>query len=74
MGLTISYLYKNGILQVFMLTWFWCFLLAIFSGTRYQVHFPLPKSRLIVSLQIDVANYYMLLFSLQAASIQNPDQ
>ena len=66
--------YLSDILQVFALTWFWCFLLAIFSGTRYQVLFPLPYLNSFVSAQIALANYYMLLFGLQAASVQNPDQ
>ena len=64
----------SDILQVFALTWFWCFLLAIFSGTRYQVLFPLPYLNSFVSAQIALANYYMLLFSLQTAGVQNPDQ
>ena len=42
------------------------------QGILYSV--PCLESTLIVSVQIAVANYHMLLFSLQAASVQNPDQ
>ena len=61
---------KKKALQVFALSWFWCFTLAIISGTRYQEFLSRP----IVFAQIDLARYHMLLLSLQTASLQNPDQ
>ena len=74
-GLAISYLYQKyspGVCNYLVLVLPPCYIF------RHKVSSTLSPAqnldRLIVCVQIAVANYHMLLFSLQTASVQNPDQ